>query len=176
MIEEILPIEGSIPQPLTNTSEFYAQIDSNNIVIAVSELSGTVAASSLVLLDEFDPSLLGKVWDNVLKTFNDPADTKTYIKATLDQEFYNSSDTIIATLDIKDSSDNIVPVNGTYYVPILRTSDGFQAAFLQLFLVNGHAVTSFSITEPGIYTVNLDKCYPTPTSVMQDNLTFVVTS
>lgn len=157
----------------------YFQLDSDNRVInQISMLTETEFPEIFFPVpDEYlGVDLSGKVWDAKTNTFRGTIDNRTFIKATLDKEFYKTSDTIKTTLDIKDSADNLVPVNGTYFVPILRTSDGFQAAFIQLTLVEGHAETSFNIPTLGIYTINLDRCYPVPTSVMQGNITFVVTA
>ena len=50
----------------------YAQIDENNICIGVSQLSGEVNLPSMVLLDNYDSSLLGRqyndgVWEDVVQ-------------------------------------------------------------------------------------------------------------
>lgn len=49
---------------------YYAQIDENNICIAVSDLSGKVTADNMIRLETYDTSLLGKkynagVWEEV---------------------------------------------------------------------------------------------------------------
>lgn len=45
-------------------SYFYAQIDENNICIAVSDLSGKVTAGNMLRLETYDTSLLGKKYNN----------------------------------------------------------------------------------------------------------------
>ena len=45
-------------------SYFYAQIDENNICIAVSDLSGKVTADNMLRLETYDTSLLGKKYNN----------------------------------------------------------------------------------------------------------------
>ena len=56
---------------------YYAQIDENNICIAVSDLSGKVTADNMLRLDTYDTSLLGKkynngVWEEVPKPEPEP--------------------------------------------------------------------------------------------------------
>lgn len=43
---------------------YYAQIDESNICIGVSQLSGEVNLPSMVLLDNYDSSLLGRQYNN----------------------------------------------------------------------------------------------------------------
>lgn len=43
---------------------YYAQLDENNICIGVSQLSGGVNLSSMILLEIHDASLLGKRYNN----------------------------------------------------------------------------------------------------------------
>lgn len=41
----------------------YAQLDSNNIVEAISQLSKEITQGNMILLPEYDQSLLGKKWN-----------------------------------------------------------------------------------------------------------------
>jgi hypothetical protein len=43
---------------------FYAQINSNNIVVGVSSLSGDINASDMIRITEYDIFLLGKKYEN----------------------------------------------------------------------------------------------------------------
>lgn len=43
---------------------YYAQIDENNICIAISDLSGKVTAGNMLRLETYDTSLLGKKYNN----------------------------------------------------------------------------------------------------------------
>ena len=43
---------------------YYAQIDENNICIAVSDLTGKVTADNMLRLEIYDTSLLGKKYNN----------------------------------------------------------------------------------------------------------------
>ena len=43
---------------------FYAQVNEENICIAVSRLSGEVAGANLIALSSFDSSLIGKKYEN----------------------------------------------------------------------------------------------------------------
>lgn len=42
---------------------YYAQIDSSNTVIAISDLSGEVVANNMILINELDNKLVGSVWN-----------------------------------------------------------------------------------------------------------------
>lgn len=41
---------------------FYAQLDNDNVVVGVSQLSGVVEEPHMIELDEYDISLIGKTW------------------------------------------------------------------------------------------------------------------
>jgi len=57
---------------------FYAQIDENNIVIGVSQLSGEILLPNLIPIPSYDESLLGKIWNGA--TFeNAPEPNYLYI-------------------------------------------------------------------------------------------------
>lgn len=43
---------------------YYAQLDENNICISVSQLSGEIESSNMILLESYDASLLGKKYIN----------------------------------------------------------------------------------------------------------------
>lgn len=43
---------------------FYAELNENNICKAVSELAGEVIKDTMIRIDSFDMSLLGKKYDN----------------------------------------------------------------------------------------------------------------
>lgn len=47
----------------------YAQIDSNNIVIGISMLSGEIENEKMIPIKEYDIELLGKKYDSKTKTF-----------------------------------------------------------------------------------------------------------
>lgn len=44
-------------------SFYYAQINENNICCGVSELATEMDNSNLILIDELDTSILGKIWN-----------------------------------------------------------------------------------------------------------------
>lgn len=69
---------------------YYAQLNEENICVGVSQLSGKVNKSSLILLSEFDTSLMGKkynngAWEEVEQPEVTPEPTQLdEIQATLD--------------------------------------------------------------------------------------------
>jgi hypothetical protein len=63
---------------------YYAQLDENNICIGVSQLSGKVEATSMITLEQYDISLLGKQyvngeWINVPQPEPEPQPTEQEI-------------------------------------------------------------------------------------------------
>ncbi len=43
---------------------FYLQLDINNIVVGISELSGKIEKETMIEIEKFDDSLLGKKYEN----------------------------------------------------------------------------------------------------------------
>lgn len=72
----------------------YAQIDINDTVVGISELHSEEVHDHLILIDSFDTSLLGKVYDSTNNTFSDRVKTldeiKVAKKTVLLQSYYAS--------------------------------------------------------------------------------------
>ena len=92
---------------------------------------------------------------------------------TLDKEVTQPNTTVSATAQVKQG-DQLAPITGTYYVPIIRQSDGWQAKLLKVEFHNGEAQTAFSLPDPGIYTVELQKVYPKPRSELSSSPILII--
>lgn len=157
-----------------NTSHYYVQIDlTTNLVVGISELHSVVNDNSMIEVDSYDTTLLGKLYNDSTKSFEVAPDTNTYLHITTPAPTTVNTD-ITVTVDIKDAAGNLVPVNSTYYVPVIRTSDNIQALLLVVNFVNGQASNTFQIKDSGIYTIKLDKISPKPTSILQANVELIV--
>lgn len=56
---------------------YYAQIDKNNICIAVSDLSGPITSGNMIQLETYDTGLLGKkynggIWEDITQPEPEP--------------------------------------------------------------------------------------------------------
>lgn len=75
-------------------SNYYAQIDSNNIVYSIVDLHSVETNNLLIAVDSYDLTLLGKQYDSINKVFNVPAQTLSQAKQTkiaqLQQSYYAS--------------------------------------------------------------------------------------
>lgn len=150
---------------------FYAQLNEFNIVVGVSDLHSAVNDSHMININLFDESIIGKQWNGI--EFVTVPDTNTYLDISLPANplTVNTNFTVSAT--VKNTTGAFVPVTSTYYVPVIRTSDNKQAAFLVIDFVNGQASVELSLSEPGIYTIQIDKIYPLPTSILESNITII---
>lgn len=91
------------------------------------------------------------------------APKRTYLNVVTNKVQYALDEVIQVTADLKVGTD-LVPLDAKYYVPVIRVSDGKQAAFITVTFVKGEANASFSITESGKYTIHMDKITPTPSA------------
>jgi hypothetical protein len=78
---------------------FYAQIDANNVVIGISQLSGEVTADHMIPIDSYDLSLIGKVRqaDGTFVKPEPPAPTLEDIKKSKLAELQAARDAAIYT-------------------------------------------------------------------------------
>ena len=96
-----------------------------------------------------------------------------YLSVTADKEVYAVNETI--TLNIDLTSEGVpIPLTATYYAPVMRTSDSKQIEFLQIDLIDGSDIITFSIAEKGQYTLIMDKVTPKPTSKLSEDILIIV--
>ena len=65
---------------------FYAQLDDDNIVVGVSQLSGKVSASNMIKIDDYDISLLGKRYNSDTGEFEEVPQLEPTIESTIIEE------------------------------------------------------------------------------------------
>lgn len=156
----------------------YAWVENNKIrdvaIDPASQFTAEVAAFYLTeVADDVMPGweLIEGVWTAPAQV--EPVDTNTYL--------YIESPTLATinvpinlTISVKFADGSPVPVQSTYYVPVIRDSDGKQAAFMVIDFTDGMAQASFTVTEPGKYVMLSDKITPTPTSIVVDHPEIIV--
>jgi len=157
----------------------YAQIDGAGMVVGVSQLAGQTIDPSLVELTEYSPDLLGKIWQGggtpaLHGQFADPP-SPPVLNIILPGSPVSAGVAFNYSADVRDSGAALVPINDTYYVPIIRDADGWQAYLLVVDVVNGEAAGSVTIPDPGVYVLRLDKVRPTPQSQLSQNPEIIVT-
>lgn len=64
MNEELLNNETVLEETDTNKHYYYAEIDENGICFAVSDLSGEMDKPTMIALESYDVSVLGKRYEN----------------------------------------------------------------------------------------------------------------
>ena len=149
------------------------------IVFAIDETDFLMSGNDRVLIPKNDTSIVGKEFtgtvdekEHSLEEFQTPK-TQT-LTISLDEDLVTQGDMITATAEVRNQYNNLVPVNGTYFVPIMRSSDNWQAKLLEVSFSAGKAETQFSINEPGVYMVDLTKVYPKPQSELAKSPILIV--
>lgn len=112
----------------------YAQINDENICIAVSNLSGKVLADNLIPLEVFDTSILGKkynngVWEDVPQP--EPEPEPSQLDKIEEQVYGNNDNDIIIMEAIADQYEqteeyrlNDMEVQATIFESVLALSEG----------------------------------------------------
>ena len=103
----------------------------------------------------------------------DPEDTNTYLYVNY-PALSAVNNQIDLTVLVKFANGLPAPVQSTYYVPVIRLADSKQSAFLTVNFTNGVSNVSFAPTEQGIYTVDMGKIRPIPTSIIVDHPEIIV--
>jgi len=86
---------------------------------------------------------------------------QSVLSITIDAAVVAAGTPVAWSAAVRDADDALVPISGTYYVPVLR-QDGWQARLLTVALTDGQCAGSFAISEAGIYTINLSLMRPLP--------------
>jgi hypothetical protein len=156
----------------------YAWVENNKIRdVAVNpseQFTPEVAAFySIEVSDE-----LQNGWELIEGVWTAPAvpasvDTNTYLYITY-PEFGQVGAAVDLVVSVKFADGSPVPVQSTYYVPVIRDSDGKQAAFMVIDFTDGVANASFTVSEPGKYVMLSDKITPAPTSIIIDHPEIIV--
>lgn len=134
-----------------------------NIVVAEQDFINTLEDTYVEVTTE----TIGDLYDGSI--FTKPvvvpeAVIEKLVTVTLDKSLVTVGEVITASIKVVvviDGVEDIMPNNGTYYIPIIRLSDGTQGKFLKVVLASGQGTATFSFNEEGIYVVDADKIKPT---------------
>ncbi len=110
---------------------------------------------------DFVDSLDGtyEVWDAVTHAEPVSVEPELLVSVTIDKSVVTKDETI--TVSVEVSADLIiVPVDRTYYIPVLRMSDGKQGKFVKIDLLGGSGTALLDFKEEGVYSVDSDKIVP----------------
>lgn len=155
----------------------YAWVENNKIrdtAISPSEqFTAEVAAFyNTEVTDEVDNGW--ELIDGIWTAPPQPVNTDTYLYVSY-PELAQINIPIDLTVSVKFSDGSHAPVQSTYYVPVIRLADNKQAAFLSVMFTDGTASVSFTVAEPGIYSMSVDKIRPMPTATIVDHPEIIVT-
>ena len=149
------------------------------VVLAIDETEFHMSGNDRVLIPKNDTSIIGKRFigtidekEHSLDEFHKPK-TQT-LTISLDKDLVTQGDQVTATAEVKDQDGDLVDISGTYFVPIIRNADKWQAKLLEVNISNGQVTVPFSINEPGIYTISMQHIYPTPRSKLAESPILIV--
>ena len=74
---------------------------------------------------------------------------------------------ITGSITVKDAStDTLLPVNKTYYVPLLNKITNQMDQMITVALTDGSGPISFEVANPGVYGIRTDMILPAPTTAI----------
>jgi len=106
---------------------------------------------------------------------NAPPAVPPVLTITLNKALAAVGEHVQATAEVRGDNGDLVPITGTYHVPVVREADGLQVRFLSVPLVGGAAVVDFTIPEPGAYQLPMSKIKPLPQSRLGATPELIVT-
>ena len=122
----------------------------------------TTTRNIIIAKQDFIDTLEGtyEVWDAFTHTkpVTDQKPTLS-VSVTLDKSEVTKLEAIEVSVEVKSDSD-ILPITKTYYIPVLRMSDGTQGKLVKIDLVDGVGSALVDFKEEGIYNVDSDKIVP----------------
>jgi hypothetical protein len=118
-------------------------------------------------------ALVNGIWTAPAIVDPPPAPPQTYLHIDYPSSGQISTD-ITLSVTVKFANGDLAPVNATYYVPIIRESDGRQEVFKEVNFANGEATVVFQVANPGIYVMRTDKIHPAPTSTIVDHPEIII--
>ena len=149
------------------------------VVLAIDETDFLMSGNDRVLIPKNDASIIGREFtgtvddkEHSLEEFQAPK-TQT-LSISLDKDLVTQGDQVTATAEVRDQNGSLVSINASYFVPIMRSSDNWQAKLLEVPFQGGKATVQFTVSEPGIYTIDLTKVYPKPRSELAESPTLIV--
>ena len=105
MIEEIiLPVAPVVPE----VKAYYAQINNDSVVVGTSQLKGLVDNPSMILLPEYDPSIMGYTYDIGTGEFTAPAPIPEPVITKITKRALSQRLNPVIRAAIRNSTDDIV--------------------------------------------------------------------
>lgn len=149
------------------------------VVLAIDETEFRMSGNDRVLIPKNDTSIIGKEFtgtvdekEHSLDEFQVPK--RQTLTVSLDKDLVAQGDQVTATAEVRDQSGDLVDISGTYFVPIIRNADNWQAKLLEVNISNGQVTVPFTVNEPGIYTISMQDIYPTPKSELAESPILIV--
>lgn len=81
-------------------------------------------------------------------------------------EIVTVGDTVNMTAEVRLANGDLVSLDGTYYVPVIRESDNLQVEYLTVEFSGGEANFSFVANSPGKMIMVTEKIDPMPTATV----------
>jgi hypothetical protein len=152
----------------------YAHIENNTVVNVIAMEDWALNDYPDWILVQSDTAGIGDDYLNGEFIPNIQPSTTQMIQVT-SPEFAKIDTPISLEFSMKFTDDRIDPINETFYIPVIRTSDNTQAEFLTIQFINGVANVSFTINVPGVYMVNISKIKPSTSAILPSNPEIIVT-
>ena len=142
----------------------YAQLNNDNIVVAVSRLSGLIEASNMILINTTDENLIGKKWTG--SKFTDVDAAKYPVSLVIntiaaDQNMDHNDELtevtckvgtrVTVSAAIQTAGGQVVPITDKFRMPI-RSRDGKEDLWL-VNVTNGQAEMILTMDTSGIWQV-----------------------
>ncbi len=138
----------------------YAQIDTNNRVVGVSQLEASVEQVNMILLESYDETLLGKYYDSNTGTFIElefPEIVLTSITGTniiydtVTREVTLTAGTSINIVGDIKLNNSVVNISTNFRMS-LKASDGREVVTL-VTITAGHIDHTYTVEHSGIWSV-----------------------
>lgn len=158
----------------------FALIEDNvvtNIIVSDLEFADSLPGIAVDVTNR-DPKVgIGNIYDG--SNFTTPesvvdSSVPDQLFITLSDEIIGVGFTVDVSIELKDVDGVIVPLTGTYYAPIMRESDGFQADFIAMNIVDGIGSAEINVEGKGKFILDVNKVTPEPTAEIMSNPSFIV--
>lgn len=153
----------------------YAQIIENkvtNVLVADESFVKAHPNDTFVLIEDVKPEP-GIGWEYKDGKFIAPVIIQSMMFFKADQTTVALGTTITISAELVPTDDNN-DANGKFFVPVIRSSDNKQGAFLMFEFVDGVASASLDLTESGHYIFDIGKIAPKPVSNVSSDISDII--
>lgn len=142
---------------------YYAQIDSNNICIGISQLKGDVNNPNMIKIGSYDKSLLGKIYDNgnwveqktpaldLIVNSITSDDPNAVIDQTNNEITLKENYSITADVEIQSDGSVATTFTGTFRMPI-KAEDG-DTRFALVGITDGVGSVTIPFSASGLWEI-----------------------